>query len=163
MTPLAPALHLGADRILAVSAWAGRHEPELIGPPNRPEPGEVMSVLYGAIFSERLDDDASQLERVNRLVRGLSPESRLGFRDVRLHVIRPSVDLGAVVRETAAEIPAALRLLARTLDLKSARSRNVLSVVMLSRGFIRRMLEIGASDGERHAEEVGRLLAPASA
>jgi NTE family protein len=159
VAPLAPALHLGAERILAISAWSPRGDAAVAGPPNRPAPAEVMSVLYGAIFSDRLDDDAAHLHRVNRLVRALPPERRADFRDVDLLVIRPSVDLGAVVCEPGAEIPTNLRLVARRLDLRAARSRNLLSVVMLTHRFIARMLEIGERDGETRAADVARFLA----
>jgi len=158
VAPLAPALHLGAGRILAISTWAAPTAAASVPSNDHPAPAEVMSVLYGAVFSDRLDQDAAHLERVNRLVRALPADRRSECRDVKLLVVRPSVDLGAVVREDGVEVPGDLRFLAKRLDLQAARSRNLLSVVMLTHRFIARMIEIGERDGERRADEVARFL-----
>jgi NTE family protein len=158
VAPLAPALHLGAGRILAISTWSPRSSEPRTAPAPHPAPADVMSVLYGAVFSDRLDIDAANLERVNRLVRALPPDRRSECREVKLLVVRPSVDLGSVVCEDGVEVPGSLRFLAKRLDLAAARSRNLLSVVMLTHGFIARMLEIGERDGERRSEEVEEFL-----
>jgi NTE family protein len=159
VTPLAPALHLGAGRILAISSWADHAEASAAESARHPAPGEVMGVLYSAIFGDRLAHDAAQLERVNRLVRGRPASERHGHREAALLVIRPTVDLGALACAAGVEVPRSLRFLARGLDLQRARSRDLLSVVMLDHAFIARLVEIGERDGERRADEVGRFLA----
>lgn len=159
IAPLAPALHLGAGRILAISAWGTRSDGHGDASAGHPVPSDVLSVLYAAAFADRLDHDAAGLERMNRLLRGRPPSHRLGHRQVDLLVLRPSVDLGATIGERGVEIPKSLRLLARTLDLQRSRSRDLLSVVMLDRTFLDRMLAIGERDGERRAEEVSAFLA----
>lgn len=157
--PLSPALHLGAGRILAISTWNRRAGPAAAEAPRHPAPGEVLSVLYGVLFADRLDHDAAEFDRVNRLVRGRPPEERFGYREAKLLVVRPSVDLGAVACGPGVAIPRSLRFLARRLDLRRARSRDLLSVVMLDHNCIARLIEVGERDGEQCADDVAVLLA----
>ena len=69
-SPLAPAVHLGAGRIVAVST---RHRQADQAAPHEvisgyPPPAQVLGVLLNAIFLDLLDQDAMQLERVNSLI-----------------------------------------------------------------------------------------------
>jgi NTE family protein len=157
--PLSPALHLGAGKILAISTWNRRDDPTVAEATRHPAPGEVMSVLYGVLFADRIDHDAAELERVNRFVRGRPPQERFGYREAKLLVVRPSVDLGAVACGPDVAVPRSLRFLARRLDLRRARSRDLLSVVMLDHDCIARLIEVGERDGERCADDVAVLLA----
>lgn len=73
-TPLSPAIHLGADRVLVV----GMHnEKELAANENQqtdtgeyppPALGEVAGMLLRAMFVDRLDYDLKQLQRINHIV-----------------------------------------------------------------------------------------------
>src|SRR5262245_57572854 len=101
VSPLGPAVHLGANRILAISTCyrprTGRPvRKQAAGPP---APAQVMGVLYDAIFLDLLDQDVMHLSRINALIRDLPPDRRLGMRLVNLHVIRPSVDLGDIAND----------------------------------------------------------------
>lgn len=94
--PLAPAIHLGARRILAISMrerW-----PRFQTPANAeyPSAAEVMTLLFNSIFMDQLDLDGERLERINRLLELALPRSTIGpegLRRVDLLLIRPSRDL----------------------------------------------------------------------
>ena len=68
-SPLAPATHLGAGRIVAVStrhADGGGSAAEVVS--GYPPPAQVLGVLLNSIFLDLLDQDAMQLERINELL-----------------------------------------------------------------------------------------------
>ena len=69
-TPLAPAIHLGARRILAVSTRYDRSAAEAATPQilGYPPPAQIGGILLHSIFLDQLDHDAYQLERTNRLL-----------------------------------------------------------------------------------------------
>ena len=96
LTPLAPAVHLGADRILAISTRYDRTRQEADRPLIRgyPPPAQIAGTLLNAIFLDAVDQDALRLERINRLLRKLPPAEWDGLRPIQLLVLRPSVDLG---------------------------------------------------------------------
>src|SRR3989442_4893982 len=114
--PLAPAIHLGARAILAVTQ---RSEPELAASPapalrDYPTLAEVIGLLLHAIFLDALEADPERIDRLNqplaRLPPGAAPE---GLRPVSLLMLRPSRDLGALAARAGARLPPAIRSLVR--------------------------------------------------
>src|SRR5688572_18570135 len=92
-TPLAPAIHLGARRILAVSTRYVRSAAEAAAPQisGYPPPAQIGGIMMHSIFLDQLDHDAYQLERTNRLLRHLDEGHHEGLRPLDLLVMRPSV------------------------------------------------------------------------
>src|SRR2546422_911694 len=106
--PLAPAIHLGAGAILVVTQ---RSEPELAVTPTPPRSeypslAEVVGLLLHAIFLDALEADVERIDRINRTLgrvpHGMAPD---GLRVVRLLVLRPSRDLGALAAGSWAKLP----------------------------------------------------------
>ena len=110
-TPLAPAVHLGARRIIAVSTRyaRSREEADLPAISDYPPPAQVAGVLYNAIFLDQLDADALEMLRINRLVARLPEPDRDGLRPIDLLMLRPSVDLGQLANAYEAALPRPLR------------------------------------------------------
>jgi NTE family protein len=159
-TPLAPAIHLGARRILAVSTRYDRTAEEAALPviEGYPPPAQIGGVLLNAIFLDQLDHDAYQLERLNRLLRGLDDGDREGLRHVDLLVIRPSVDLGRLATEHEARMPKGLRFLTRGLGTRETKSSDLLSLLLFQDDYVRRLIEIGEQDVHRQREAVLALV-----
>jgi len=161
VAPLAPALHMGADRILALSTRYGRTKEEANRPSfnGAPSPAQVLGVLHNAIFLDILDQDVIQMQRINALLRQL-PEPKFGsLNEVRVMVVRPSRDLGRLADDFEPELPSAFRFLTRRLGTRQARSQDLLSTVMFQPNYVRRLIELGEEDGERRANELGEFLA----
>lgn len=156
--PLSPAVHLGAERILAISTRAARQEadPALIG--RYPPPAQVAGVLLDAIFLDLLDADAQRLGRINLLVDALPDGKRASLRHVDLTVLRPSQDLGRIASEYEARLPPAFRFLTRGLGTREMRSNSLLSLVMFQPDYLERLLDLGEADGRARASELGGLL-----
>ena len=94
--PLAPALHLGATRMLAISThyektFSEADEPQTIG---YPPLAQILGQLANSVFLDVMDEDAIRLQRSNDFLRELPPQRRHGFRIVDFANIRPSEDLG---------------------------------------------------------------------
>ncbi len=160
-TPLAPAIHLGADRILAVSTRhlkpdGGTNPPAITG---YPPPAQVAGTLLNAIFLDSIDQDALRLERINRLLERLPAAERDGLRPIKLLVLRPSVDLGRLSAEFEPKLPGAFRFLTRGLGTRETQSPDVLSLLMFQTDYLARLIEIGEADAEARLDEIAALLA----
>lgn len=159
--PLAPAVHLGARRIIAVSTRYERslreaEEPAIAG---YPPPATVLGVLLNSIFLDMLDQDAFRLERINGILRKLPEEERNGLQIVDLLVLRPSRDLGKLAAEYEAALPKAFRFLTRGLGTRETTSPDSLSIVMFQREYLNRLMEIGEVDAEARADQIAAFVA----
>jgi NTE family protein len=158
--PLSPAVHLGAQRVIAVSTRYLRSREEADRPAviGYPPPAQVAGVLYNAIFLDQLDADALHMQQVNRLIARLRPAERDGLRHIDLLVLRPSEDLGRLANAYEPELPRAFRFLTRGLGTRETRSNDMLSLVMFQKNYVRRLIEIGEADAQARMSEIRRLL-----
>ncbi|RMH18087.1 MAG: patatin [Acidobacteria bacterium] len=156
--PLSPALHLGADRILAISTRYPRspgeaEEPEIL---DYPPPAQITGKLLNAMFLDLLDRDVRHLERINRLLRKLPAAEHEGMRPVDALLIRPSQDLGRLVARFESKLPKGLRYLTRGLGTRQTKSPDFLSLLMFQRDYVEALLEIGERDATARRRDVER-------
>lgn len=158
--PLAPAVHLGADRILGISNRYRRSRSEADEPvvQGYPPAAQIIGIMMNSIFIDALDQDAVTLERVNRLAKELPPQKRHGMRPVDLLQLRPSVHLGRLAHEYESEIPTAFRFLTTGLGTRETESPDWLSVLLFEPAYIDRLLDIGYHDARRQHDRIARFL-----
>src|SRR5262249_29262570 len=115
LSPLAPALHLGARRILALSPrYAGPAPAPTASAAPPPPPARILSHLLNAVFLDVFEQDVDRLKQVNQLLHRLPPERHEGLRPVEILVLRPSENLGALAADYEPALPAAFRYLIRS-------------------------------------------------
>jgi NTE family protein len=159
--PLAPALHLGARRILAISTSHRKTITEADRPSTAgyPPPAQILGHLMNSVFLDVIDQDALRLERSNRLLAKLPVHEREGFRVVDLLVIRPSQDLGRLAGDYEVRLPRAFRFLTRGWGTRES-SADLLSLLMFDPSYLHRLIELGEADVEARFGEILDLLRP---
>ncbi len=162
MAPCSPAIHLGADRILALStryraSLDERDEPTVRG---YPPPLQIAGQLLNAIFLDDLDSDARELARLNLLLRDLPPARRRGLRPIQLLVARPSQDLGHLVARFEPKLPPVFRYLTRSLGSRETSSPDLLSLLAFDPGYLSTLIELGEADAAAQAEKIRAFITP---
>ena len=158
--PLSPAIHLGAERILAISTrYRPTHEeadqPAVHG---YPPPAQVAGILLDAIFLDLIDYDALVLERLNWLLGKLARQEWGELRPVDLLVLRPSQDLARLAAGCEACLPRGLRFFVRGLGAHETSRPALLSLVMFMPEYLQPLMRIGESDVEARLDEVAAFL-----
>jgi NTE family protein len=158
--PLSPALHLGADRILAISTRYDRTqaETEAASVPGYPPPAQVVGVLLNAVFLDLVDQDAVRLERLNDLLERLPENARDGMRPVRLLNVRPSRDLSELAAKFEPQLPRTFRFMTRGLGTREQKSPDVLSMLMFQPDYLGELIDLGEHDAELMAPELEAFL-----
>lgn len=153
--PLAPVVHLGANRILAISTRYDRSRAEADEPTVQGYPplGQIASLLMNSVFLDSLDQDAHTMDRINALLEQLPLRKRLSLRPIKLLVLRPSRDLGKLAGEFEPTITGPIKLISRLLGTKS-NSPDWLSMLLFEEGYVRNLIETGYNDGHRHRERI---------
>lgn len=158
--PLSPALRLGAERILAISTRYERTSIEVSHATGTgyPAPAQVVGLMFNAVFLDLLDQDAMNLDRINRLIEFVPQEKRMGLRPVRLMLLRPSRNLSSLAGQFESRLPQPFRFLMRGTGTKETKSPESLSMVMFEPHYIRSVIELGEEDGDRRADEIDAFL-----
>jgi len=162
--PLAPAIHLGARAILVVTQRSDPERPPSPTPAPAPREypalAEVIGLLLHAIFLDALEADAERLERVNRLVTALPEAQRPdGLRPVRLLMLRPSRDLGALAAGCGVQLPPLVRWLVRGMGGQRATAVDFLSYLLFNPVYTNALTELGYADVRAQWPRIERFLA----
>ena len=159
LTPLSPAIHLGATKVLVIGTRDERPDPSPSEDMPYPSLGEIGGYLLDCIFMDTLTADLQRLERDNRVVSRITADqaSELGIRRVESLVIRPSRDLRDLTAEHMDEIPASVRLLLRSLG-GWGRDWRLASYLLFGTKYCRALMDLGYRDGKQQAEALKNFL-----
>jgi NTE family protein len=162
--PLSPAIHLGAERIVAVSV---RHTltpeetltHEAVERTDRMPLSEIAGVLLNAVFLDSIDSDLEQLARTNRTLELVPPERRARVgRPIPALVLRPSQDLGRLAAGEYERFPAMLRYLLRGIGASGHSGEDLLSYLAFESNYVRRLMDLGYADTTARREEIEEFL-----
>ncbi len=165
--PMSPAIHLGADRIVAISQRWLRPASEAPAREARAHAtampmSEIAGVLLNAVFLDSLDSDLERLQRINRTLQ-LVPRSKLenGDADVRplpALVLRPSQDLGKLAADEYQRFPAMLRYLLHGIGATGHTGEDLLSYLAFEPIYVRRVMDLGYADTLARRDEIAEFL-----
>ena len=149
MSPLSPAMHLGADKILVVGV--GQPQRAGLGTSTAgsagPKLGGIAGHVMASVFHDTLQADVEQAQRVTRTLRQLPREVAdvLPYRCVDVLAIQPSQSLDALARAHASELPREVR---RALGgLNGSRGGGALaSYLLFEPGFVQALMALGQQD-----------------
>ncbi len=147
-TPLAPAIQLGADRIVAIGV-RGLPRPSVDDGRRRPAPtlAHVAGVLLDAVLLDAIEADIEHSARINTSVLrcGGPGGDAEPFREIQVLWLRPSRSVGALAAEFADHIPAIVRYLLRGLGSEEA-THELASYLLFDATFCGKLVELGRAD-----------------
>jgi len=165
--PLSPALHLGAERIVAISVRYLRPPLERARDEDGTDPeklslSDIAGILLNAVFLDSVDSDLERLERINKTL-ALVPRDRidpvdLDLRQVPVLVLRPSQDLGRLARDEYLRFPRMLRYLLRGIGASGESGADLLSYLAFEPVYLKRVMELGMADTLARRDEVEEFL-----
>ena len=154
LRPLAPALRLGARRLLVVStrAEASEREPEASG--SYPSPLQVASILSNTLLLDTVAADAAMLRRLDRLGQQVDAADREGLAPTGVFVLRPSVPLTDVARATRPDVGQTLGAVLRYLHAEGDALPDLLSLLLYDPAYLRRLLLLGYADARNQHDRL---------
>jgi NTE family protein len=162
--PLAPAVHLGADRILVIGVRDERPDPEppSDGKPVSPTFAHLGGYMLDTLFMDGLFADLESIARLNRIVEQLGTDRLTGglatLRPIHTLVIVPKEDIRAVAARHANELPRAVRWLLRGLGAMNRNGMQLVSYLLFESGFTRELIDMGYRDALAMEDELRAFL-----
>jgi NTE family protein len=172
-TPLSPAVHLGADRILVIGIRdeLGDREPEVAGDP--PSFAQIAGYMLDTLFMDGLYSDLERITRINEMIDAV-PNDRIQVGDTSIRpidtmLIVPSEDLRLIAHKHRQELPFAIRAMLRGIGGSNSGENRLLSFLLFERAYTRELMALGYRDAMNvkdellrfvSGEEVPRLFAP---
>lgn len=165
VTPLSPAMHLGARKILVVGV--GQPErPGLGGAPaagaraTGPTLGSMAGHVMASVFHDTLQADVEQTQRVTQTINSLPPEAAaaMPYRPIDVLAIAPTRSLDELAQRFTSELPASIRDALGALGVLKGSGGTLASYLLFEPGFVQSLIEMGESDALAQREELLELV-----
>ncbi len=151
VSPLSPALHLGAHKVLVVGA--GQPQRSGLGVTSQmgaPTLGAIAGHAMASVFHDTLQADVEQAQRLTGTLKQLPREvaAVLPYRSIEVLAIQPSQSLDALAQQHVGELPTSLRnALSGLGTLKGEGSGGALaSYLLFEPGFVQTLMALGEQD-----------------
>jgi NTE family protein len=159
VSPLSPALHLGAHKILVVGVGQPQRSGLVQGANNDhfrgPSLGGIAGHAMASVFHDTLQADVEQAQRVTRTLQQLPREVTgvLPYRSVEVLAIQPTQSLDALAQAHAQELPPSVR---RALEgLGALKGVGALaSYLLFEPGFVSALMALGKQDAHARKAEL---------
>ena len=161
--PLSPAIHLGADKLLAIGVRYFRKEMEVKELNQQVEMNnivlaDIVGVLFNSLFLDAIEFDYERLQRINKTVSLLSEDALAShpgqLKKIPTLLIQPSVDLGELAGDQFYRFPKMLRYLLSGIGATEARGADLLSYIAFDKAYTQKLVEIGKKDAHDRAQEI---------
>ncbi len=159
ISPISPALHLGAEKILIIGLRMEKDQPE----PDRrerqrPSLGQISGYVLDTLFLNSLHSDIERMERMNRTLREGNKNSSENLKVIEHLVISPSQDIANIAMKHYLELPKSFRTALKFLGMSKANSRRFISYLMFTKTFCQELIELGYQDALNQSDELRAFL-----
>ncbi|MEM9864065.1 MAG: patatin-like phospholipase family protein, partial [Myxococcota bacterium] len=178
-TPMAPAIHVGVDRLFVIGCSDPHGDAAVVPPDVFPGASFLLGKVVNAFLLDHLTADLEELEKINGMLRdgieafGESYLERINEaaakrgappkRIVDALAIKPSVDLGVIAAayldrgRTRGEERMSRQLL-RLIDVGHGADADLASYLLFDGVFARELIELGRRDAAARADEIETFL-----
>jgi NTE family protein len=163
-TPLSPALHLGAERLLVIGVRNEEPDPTPTEEADIAYPsfGRIAGYMLDALLMDGLSSDLERLTRINLIldqVPGREIQSDGGtLRFIDALIMMPSRDIRDIALRYLHEMPRPVRLLMRGMGALNYGGRQLVSYLLFESGYTRELIQLGYDDAMARRDELQHFM-----
>jgi NTE family protein len=160
VSPLSPAMHLGAHKILVVGVGqpqrSGLAGTPVNGAGRGPSLGGIAGHAMASVFHDTLQADVEQAQRVTSTLQQLPREVAgvLPYRSVEVLSIQPTQSLDAVAQQHAHLLPRSVRRALGGLGALKGGGGALASYLLFEPGFVQALVSLGEQDAYARKDEL---------
>ena len=162
-TPLSPAIRLGAEKLMIISAKETDDRFQSNNPGEQyPSFAKIAGYMLESLFLDGLYSDIERLNRINQIIknsgdREIKTNSKT-MKYVDYLVISPSEDLNEIAQRHYHKMPFSIRLLLQGLGLLKDRKSELLSFLLFESVYTSELIDLGYRDGIAKKEEIADFM-----
>jgi len=160
-SPISPALHLGAQKILIIGLrQENKKKSAPVVPLSRPTLGQISGYILDTLFLNSLNSDIERMERMNNTLResqrfnttatGTSENLNI----IEHLVISPSQDIADIAIKHYKGLPKSFRTALKFLGMTKGNSRRFISYLMFDKTFCQELIDLGYQDALKKKTEI---------
>ena len=161
-SPLSPAMHLGAQKVLAIGVGQPQRSGLVRQSEDDPSVGTIAGHAMASVFNDTLQTDVEQAQRVSRTLRSLPPDlmRALPYKPVDVLAIQPSQSMDELALQHVNALPPTTRdmlvgLGALTTTRGTASSGAALaSYLLFEKPFVQALMDMGEYDAHVRRDEL---------
>ena len=159
-SPISPALHLGAEKILVIGlrkeTELGLNEP----PKHPPSLGQISGYVLDTLFLNSLQSDVERMERLNNILEEQQNSQDSKFKKIEHFLINPSQDISDIAKIHYSDLPKCFKMALTFLGVNKGNSRRLVSYLMFTKTFCNELIELGYRDAMQQKDQLINFIHP---
>lgn len=161
LSPLSPAIHLGAEKLLIIGVEQPK-EP-IFTAENNPHPPTTSTIaghLLDSIFSDTLQSDLERMSRINETLKLLSAQDKKqhNLKHIDSLLLNPSHDFNRIAVEYFYDLPLSIRILLRSIGITNDSESSLVSYLLFEKRFCSHLIKLGFEDTIARESEIKAFL-----
>jgi len=162
LSPLSPAIHLGAKRIFVIGVDQPK-EPVHINEnnPHPPTAATIAGHLLDSIFADTMNSDLERMARINETLKLIPKNKRIsveGLKHIDSFIINPSHDFNAIALNYYNDLPLPVRLLLRSAGISNDSESSIISYLLFEKNFCTELIKLGFEDAMEQENQIKHFL-----
>jgi NTE family protein len=162
LSPLSPAIHLGAKRIFIIGVEQPK-EP-IYANENTPHPPTAATIaghLLDSIFADTMNSDLERMARINETLK-LIPKSKKenveGLKHIDSFILNPSSDFNTIALNYYEDLPLPVRVLLRSAGINNDAESSLVSYLLFEKNFCSELIQLGFNDAMEQENQIRHFL-----
>ncbi len=162
LSPLSPAIHLGAKKIFIIGVEQPK-EPRYKRE-NNPHPPSIATVaghMLDSIFADTLMSDLERMQRINAtlsLINDKTLSQHEGLKHIDNFLINPSHDFNAIAMKYYNKLPLSIRMLLRTVGISDDSESSIISYLLFDKDYCQDLIKLGFNDALEKEQKIREFL-----
>lgn len=162
LSPLSPAIHLGAEKIFIVGVEQPKEPLHAVeNNPHPPTTAAIASHLLDSVFSDTLQSDIERMERVNNTL-SLIPDAKKknisGLKNIESYLLNPSHNFNNIAVKYYDKLPLSIRLLLRSMGISNDAESSLVSYLLFEKNYCKELINLGFNDALEQETKIRQFL-----
>ncbi len=167
VTPLSPAMHLGASKMLVVGVGQPERpegpqqaDEKAVAPARGPTLGSMAGHVIASVFHDTLQADVEQTRRVTQTINQLSRETAeaMRYKAIDVLAVAPSQSLDDLAQKFTGDLPTSIRHAMSALGVLKGSGGTLASYLLFEPRFVQALMDLGEHDAMVLKQELLELV-----